>query len=370
MASAYFLLSVLTGICVSYLLKFNREKHPDTVSFLSRTTIASNSVATRMAQAVGLQMVGRNPVCDLKPNDLAGQLIVLSGGNSGIGFETAKGLLRRGAEVIMVGRSEAKVKDAVDRIRAQLSGEKMASVPLRYLIADMSDLRSVSDLVRSLHHNFAARQIDQLILNAAIWPQEYSVSPQGYEIAFATNTAGPHLLLRALTMFNILKPNARVISLTGDIYITLIGTANEGCSPDFTYGSPAGQAGQDAYSRSKLGAMWLFDIMHGHYPQLQMNLVHPGVMDNDLSGHNPLPKAMLVSDEQGAQTTLICATADRALLENGGYYHNTLGKLVLQPTDPAKNTEKARAFWDVVESIIAPYLRALSPQQPTEEPEA
>ena len=364
MGSLYFLFSVALGLVVAFVLKFQWEKNPSTEGFLARTTQASTSTVTRMAQCVVHQLSGRTPICNFNQNDLVGQLIVISGGNSGIGYETTKGLLRRGAEVIMVGRNVKKVEEAVNTIRADLNLENVDRVSLQYAIADMSDLDSVANLVRVLHHHFGVRQIDQLIINAAIWPQEYSISPQGYEIAFATNVAGPHLLLRALTTFNVLKTNARVISLTGDIYFTLAGTAEEGCSDNFTYGSPAGMAGQTAYSRSKLGSMWLFDLMHARHPALRMYLVHPGVMDNSLTESNPLPKSLLISNEQGAQTTLICATAAEALLESGAYYHNTLGHLLLPPSDPAKNAESAAVFWELVEEIISPYMRALTPEPP------
>lgn len=360
MGTAYFLFSVALGLCLSLFIKFYNERNPGSEAFLARTTLVTASVPVRMAQAVGYQLLGRTPVCDFLDNDLEGQLIVLTGGTSGIGFETVMGLLRRGADVIVIGRNGTSLQQAADRIKKEFT---FKDSQLRHIEGDMSDLHAVSNIVRAFQHHLNSRQIDQLILNAAVWPQAHSVSPQGYEIAFATNVAGPHLLLRALIASRILKEDARVISLTGDIYITLAGTANEGCSENFTYSSPAGQAGQDAYSRSKLGAMWLFYKMHAHFPTLQMNLVHPGVMDNALAGHNPLPKALLLSNNQGAQTTLICATAPRAQLESGAYYHNTLGKVVLPSSDPARNSEKAEAFVALVEGIIAPYLRALIPEQ-------
>jgi retinol dehydrogenase-12 len=352
------------GMICAVLFRFYHEKHPDTKVFLARTTPVGAVIPLRLAQAVGYQLLGRTPMCDYVPGDLAGQVIVLTGGNTGIGYETAKGLVRRGAHVVMVGRSQQKVEEAANNIRAQLIAEEVSSVSLQYIISDMSDLDSVSDLVLALQQHFGSRSIDQLILNAAIWPKEYSVSAQGYEVAFATNVVGPHLLLRALADLEVLKPSARVISVTGELYITVAGGNNEGCSQNFSYGTPAGQAGQDAYCRSKLGLMWLFYKLHERYPQLHMNLVHPGVMDNNLTDHNSLPKPLLISDAQGAQTTLICATAPLSLLENGGYYHNTLGKVVLPANDPVRNEEKAEAFWDLVEGIVAPYLHALAADQP------
>ena len=351
---------VLLAIIAAYLCKFYSERNQSTVEFLSRVTQGSISPSVRMFQAVGLQLVGTNPVSTFAKGSLVGQLIVITGGNAGIGKETAKGLAKRGADVIIVGRSEPKIQTAVDQIKKELADEGSVSVSLQYIVADMSDLKSVTSLAQALHHHFGDRKIDQLVLNAAIWPSEYTVSKQGHEIAFATNTLGPHLLLRALIHRDVLKHDARVISVTGDIYITVIGTADETCTSDYSYGTPAGSAGQVAYCRSKLGMMWLFDQMHASVPSLRMYLVHPGVIDTGLSGDNPLPKSMLLSNEEGAQTTLICATADASLLENGAYYHNTLGKLVLPDTDPAKNATKRANFYALVESMIAPYLEEIS----------
>lgn len=362
--------SVVLAICLAYCVKFYAEKNPNTEAFLSRTTHASNSVIVRMLQAVGLQVVSSSPTCNFAEGELKDQLILISGGNSGIGLETAKGLVKRGADVVMVGRNERKIEEAVQKIKTALEREGITAVSLRYAVADMADLKSVAAIVPILDHFFSHRKIDQLILNAAIWPQEYVESAQGHEIAFATNTLGPHLLLRSLIDQGLLKDDARVTFLTGDIYITVAGTDDEGCSPDYKYSTPAGAAGQTAYSRSKLGLMWLFDKMHALYPTLNMFLVHPGVIGTGLAGSdNPLPGFMMLTEEGGAQTTLICATAPLSLLENGGYYHNTLGKLVLSPSDPAKNADKAAAFWTLVESLIAPYMVRASIPVPEPVPE-
>lgn len=368
MGSCRTVLTVVLAVCLAYCVKFYAERNPSTAAFLSQTTHASTSVAVRMFQAVGLQLVSRNPVCDFVKDDLKGQLILLSGGNSGIGLETAKGLVKRGADVVMVGRNERKIEEAVEKIKVSLANEGVNDVSLRYAVADMADLRSVAAIVPILDHFFSHRKIDQLILNAAIWPQEYVESAQGFEIAFATNTLGPHLLLRSLIEQDLLRDDARVIFLTGDIYITVAGTEDEACSPDYRYSSPAGAAGQISYSRSKLGMMWLFDHLHVRYPSLNMYLVHPGVIGTNLAGSdNPMPKAMMLTDEGGAQTTLICATAPLNLLQNGGYYHNTLGRMVLPTADPAKNNEKAAAFWDLAESLIAPYMKRATSSEPAPE---
>lgn len=64
----------------------------------------------------------------------------------------------------------------------------------------------------------------------------------------------------------------------------------------------------------------------------------------------------LINCQQGAQTTLICATVPVEELVNGGYYHNTCGKMILSPDDPALNHERARQFYQMTEELIRQYL--------------
>ena len=60
-------------------------------------------------------------------------------------------------------------------------------------------------------------------------------------------------------------------------------------------------------------------------------------------------RAVLLSPEQGAQTSLFCATQPD--LESGSYYHNVLGRVVLHPDDPAANEAESAALWDRVEEL-------------------
>lgn len=338
----------VSSVAVTRLFSFyNSHVAPSSEIFLSRTTHASTSPSWRMIQSVVYQMFGLNPVCD--DTDLRGQFVLITGANVGIGFETAKGLVRRGAHVTIVGRSENKLIGAVDLIKEDLQAIDSLFGHIHYAIGDLSDLNSL----RTLVHKLASQgtKFDQLILNAAVWPKEYGESKQGYEIAFATNLLGHHSLLHCMVEQRVLKPEARVIVVTGDLYITLAGRGDkENCTAHYMYSTPLGC--QEAYSRSKLGVMYLFPLQRRRYPGLHMYLVHPGVVDNALSGPNSLPKHMLLTNEQGAQTTLICATADVNQLHEGGYYHNTLGRLLLHPQDPALNGPKAETLWNLVEGIV------------------
>lgn len=329
------------------------DSKPNSSQFIAKTTSGSTMVPVRMFQAVVYQFLDQNPVCD-KDSDLVGQLLVITGGNTGIGYETVKGLVQRGGDVIMVCRSSKKCADAEDSIRKSLESTNSFKGSLRFMVADMSDINSVVALSKSIQQLYnGQRSVDKLILNAGVWPNSHSYSAQGHEIAFATNTLGPFVLVRSMIDQQMLSTSAKVIYVTGDIYITLFGSADEGCTPQYEYSTLAG--GQNAYSRSKLGFMWLMQEFKTRYPALIWNMVHPGVMDNGLAGDmaGDLPAFLKIDNEMGAQTTLICATSQT---ENGAYYHNTLGKFVLSPSDPVMNMSRAHEFWEIMDTIAAPYL--------------
>ena len=100
-----------------------------------------------------------------------------------------------------------------------------------------------------------------------------------------------------------------------------------------------------------------------------MYLVHPGVIGSNLMQGNPMPAFLMLNNEEGAQTTLVVATASTDQLESGAYYHNTLGKLVLPAADPAKNATKRKEFFEVAERLVAPYLAVFRQQQQEVEPQ-
>ena len=62
----------------------------------------------------------------------------------------------------------------------------------------------------------------------------------------------------------------------------------------------------------------------------------------------------MLSPKEGAQTTLICATQPGVV--NGGYYHNTMGRIILPIDDPAVNAKNAEEFWYLLDDIASKYL--------------
>jgi len=270
---------------------------------------------------------------------LDGKLALVTGGNAGIGFETSRGLARRGAEVVIACRSEAKAEAAV----AALLREPGLCARPRWVPLDLADLSSVRTAVDRLCNEGEGRPVELLVLNAGLWPTRFGVSVQGHEIAFATNVLGHFALTRELEQRGALRVG-RVVVVTGDIYVRA-----RSCTSDFAYRGRAG--GADAYCRSKLGTLWFARELARRRPELTVVAVHPGVVASNLVRGMDAVKARLLLDcEAGAQTSLVAATHTEIV--SGSYLHNTRGWVQLAPGDPAANADAAEALWEECEGLL------------------
>ena len=170
----------------------------------------------------------------------------------------------------------------------------------------------------------------------------------GLEIARGVNLLA-HFVLRQELQRRGLLDTARVIVVTGDIYII-----ESDCTSDHRWNG--GLGGMRAYCRSKLGNIWIAAELTRRFPKLCVFVVHPGVVATNLGGNagalgDRIKARFMIPPELGAQTALVCATQEG--LENGGYYHNTGGLMRLAPSDPARNTASSKALWDHCEALAA-----------------
>lgn len=272
--------------------------------------------------------------CPELPN-LRGKIAVVTGANDGIGKETARGLLQRGAEIIMLCRNIERAEQA----RRDFVAEGLSADAICLVECDLADLDSVRAAGQAVRHYLNGRQIDILIENAGICPRRYNETEQGHEISFGTNVLG-HFALRRELMAGSVSRRARIIILTGDGYITA-----DGCSPKYSWRSRLG--GLRAYNRSKLGNFWIARELQRRHPELNVFIVHPGIVATDLGGTGALgawvKRSLFITAKEGAQTTLMCASQED--LSHGSYYHNVHGECELDNADPATNDEAAARLW-------------------------
>ncbi|MEM9177081.1 MAG: SDR family NAD(P)-dependent oxidoreductase [Myxococcota bacterium] len=274
---------------------------------------------------------------------LDGAVALVSGGSRGIGWATSLGLAARGAEVVSASRG----REAGHRLTEAIAARSWA--PAHAVELDLSAPDSIAAALDALEKILAGRRLDVLVANAGLWPSRYGTSAEGFEIAFATNVLGHHRLLAGARARGLLADGARVVIVTGDIYI-LSGE----CTPDYRYRGALG--GQLAYCRSKLGNLWYARELARRDATLRVHAVHPGVIASELAGPNVgwigrIKRAVLLSIEEGAQTSLFCATQPG--LASGTYYHNVLGRMELAPSDPAADDARAGALWEWLEAVDA-----------------
>ncbi len=123
--------------------------------------------------------------------DLTGKRYLITGGNTGLGFEAAQMLATRNADIVIVSRNADKARKAVSEL------ERLGSGNVDFVVADLSSLASVRKAADEIRQRYDG--LDAIINNAGVMqsPQEQTVD--GYELQFATNHLG-HFLLNGLLL--------------------------------------------------------------------------------------------------------------------------------------------------------------------------
>uniref|UniRef100_A0AAU2VAQ0 Oxidoreductase n=1 Tax=Streptomyces sp. NBC_00003 TaxID=2903608 RepID=A0AAU2VAQ0_9ACTN len=141
--------------------------------------------------------------------DQSGRTAVVTGANSGIGLVTARELARRGARVVLACRSEARGREAEDRIRSELPG---AEAEFRQL--DLADLASV----REFAAKFPYERLDLLVNNAGVMALPQGRTADGFETQFGVNHLG-HFALTGLLLPRLRAAGAaRVVSVSSGMH--------------------------------------------------------------------------------------------------------------------------------------------------------
>jgi NAD(P)-dependent dehydrogenase (short-subunit alcohol dehydrogenase family) len=149
-----------------------------------------------------------------EPGSLSGQVILITGGTSGLGLESAKRLAVSGAKVVLTSRSHKKGEAALDVVATYLQNQGIKNENVSYKVLQLDDLNSIRSAVESwvdIDH------VDVLMLNAGVMAcREREITPEGFERQFQTNHLG-HFLLTAI-LSPRLTPNARIVVVSSAAY--------------------------------------------------------------------------------------------------------------------------------------------------------
>lgn len=204
--------------------------------------------------------------------------MLVTGGNRGIGYAVATGLLAGGDRVIITARDRDRGEQALRRLRHDHPGQ---DVDLRS--CDLSSPRSIRDLAGALAA--ADRSLDGLVNNAGVLqaPATRELTPEGVEVTLATNALGPLALTEAVAP--LLRPGARVVSLTSRLHLP----GSRGEPVDFDFDDPNldhGYHPDRAYKNSKLALLWATSILDRRLDaDTTSNAVCPGFAPQTASRH-------------------------------------------------------------------------------------
>ncbi len=198
-----------------------------------------------------------------------GKLVLITGGTGGIGKQTAIGLARLGALVVVNGRDPERGAQGVAEIK-QASG----SDAVELLLADMASQGQVRQLARA----FSARhrRLDVLINNAGCAPNARRLTEDGLESAFAVNVAAPYLLTQLLHEQLAAAGPARVINLAGGIPFGRIDPQNLQAERSF------GRFAVYSHTKRMMLALSLVFARRLEGSGISVNVAYPGQADTAL----------------------------------------------------------------------------------------
>jgi hypothetical protein len=261
---------------------------------------------------------------DIPPGALAGKTIIVTGGNSGIGFEAARAFAGRGAQLVLACRNPQKAGDAVDRLHAAHADARVEVLPL-----DLASLASVRDFAKQFSERYES--LDALCNNAGVMALPLRRTADGFEMQVGTNHLG-HFALTGLLLDKLLAtPGSRVVNVSSTAH--KIGKVD---LDDLNYEKRA-YSKWPAYGQSKLANLYftyelqrrleragtdttLAAAAHPGYAATNLQFVGPQMMNSSLLERVAGLANRLLSQPASMGCLPTVYAAVHADVEGGGYY--------------------------------------------------
>lgn len=291
--------------------------------------------------------------------DLSGKTMLITGGNSGIGFEAAKILASHNANVVIACRNETKGRQALAKIINLGKGR------CELLTLDLADSASIRAAAREAGERFGA--ISALINNAGVMQTPKLKTKDGFEMQLGVNHLG-HFLWTAFMLGQVDEREGRVV--------TIASIAHKFGRIDFDdLMMDAGYDPTRSYLRSKLANLLFAQELHRRLAaagsRIRSIACHPGYSATPLFEKTGNPISSLSQrasaavfgqkQERGAWPTVLAATDERAV--SGGYYgpigffdaRGPVGDAIIEKR--ARNDVTARRLWEVSEELVGETLK-------------
>ncbi|KAF5023478.1 hypothetical protein F66182_4478 [Fusarium sp. NRRL 66182] len=269
--------------------------------------------------------------------ELQGYVAIVTGGNSGVGYETSLQLALRGARVYIASRSLDRVNKAISDMKQTFS-----NLDLHFLKLDLQDLQSV----KSTAADFTAREnrLDILINNAGIMASPWELTKDGFEIQWQTCFLSHHALTMSLMPSLVAaaqtsgrSDRVRIINVASDMAIRLGPNSINDEDPNLA-DLTGTLAPWRRYAHCKAASIIAARAITDRYRSLGVTAysLHPGLIKSGLQAHNPgLLGAMSrlafkvgpsSTPLEGSMNSLYCATSPKAF-QSAGRYHVPVAKV-------------------------------------------
>jgi NAD(P)-dependent dehydrogenase (short-subunit alcohol dehydrogenase family) len=277
---------------------------------------------------------------------LEGREIAITGATAGIGLAAAELAASHGARVRLLVR-DARRGERVAKTLIARTGNEAVSV----VLCDLASLRSVRACAATLRRE--QTRLDVLVNNAGVLPAERSLSPDGYELTFATNVLGPYLLTGLLVPL-LERTAGRVITVSsGGMYTQRLAAWDlEMQRRDFD--------GVVADARAKraqvvLSEMWAHELAARH---VSTHAMHPGWVDTP-GVQTSLPRFRRVlgpalrTPEQGADTIVWLCGAPADVIGSGRFWHDRRPRPTHLLPGTRETPQERCALWSTLTRMVA-----------------
>ncbi|KAF8804455.1 NAD(P)-binding protein [Phlegmacium glaucopus] len=316
-------------------------------------------------------LVSRQPMFDLSKDlvDLKGKVIIVTGGNTGIGFATVQHLARAGAKVYLAARNESRATGALAKLDQE--GLEPGNGEVIWLKLDLSDPRDAKEAAEEFLKR--EKRLDVLVNNAALLRAPHVIGNDGIANMTMVNYLSPYVFTR--TLLPLLQQTAkesdsdvRIVNVASIVHKFIPSSAKFSDISDFNV-TFRGRLipGLMRYGHTKLMMILWSKTLQNHInsdPNAPITVIsiHPGGV-NTFTDNWPFSRFFkwlvglaIASPTVGAYTSVFAA-AGRAVLENkelyqGVYLENKPTGRIAQPSKAALDTDLANQLWTTTESLL------------------
>ncbi|XP_045484842.1 retinol dehydrogenase 14-like [Pieris rapae] len=280
---------------------------------------------------------------------LVGKVVIITGSNTGIGFEIAKDMAERGARVILACRNETRAMEAINEIRNQTHNEN-----IHYSHLDLASISSVKKFVSKFINE--EERLDILVNNAGVITRSDEKTEDGFSMMIQSNYLGHFLLTVLLLPLLMSSAPSRIINFSSVTHKFV------NIHPDDLCTVPIRKSYTNSiwYFKTKLCMVLMTKELARRLKDtgVTVNCLHPGAVKTNMINNIDIKFVKIIvnaalscfkTPRDGAETAIYLAVSPEVENHSGGYYVDC--KLA-NTSRRARNPDLARQLWEASERLV------------------